>query len=36
MTGQLDVDGSPESPPILDSLRLLDARLAEYNHLSSE
>ncbi|WP_406253878.1 ATP-binding protein [Streptomyces chartreusis] len=29
MTGQLDVDGSPESPPILDSLRLLDARLAE-------
>ncbi|MER6425924.1 ATP-binding protein [Streptomyces sp. NPDC001137] len=29
MTGLLDVDGSPETPPILDSLRLLDARLAE-------
>ncbi|MFF5499157.1 ATP-binding protein [Streptomyces aquilus] len=29
MTDLSDVDSSPESPPILDSLRLLDARLAE-------
>ncbi|WP_207924883.1 ATP-binding protein [Streptomyces aquilus] len=29
MSGLLDVDGSPKTPPILDSLRRLDARLAE-------